>query len=479
MLLDGVSSPVVAPWRDAFAVALSSLGLYLLLAQEALHGLDVHVHVFFLTQGHMEHPFHLLYFKIIGLAWPCLAAFGLTPLHALRLLSGLGTALGVLCTHRAAASLRLSRGRALLVTVATAVTPAIVFFATVPEIHGVFAAFAGAAWWAWARFVHTRLAADGVVFGVATSLAAGVHATGHFLLPMLLLCAVAVAGGRGVPWRGLLAAVFAHAVVAVSVAFILRPGGAPQPFVNQLAFLRDYAMDPHSLVNVWRVMRDEWLIALAPWVLTSLVALVRRRTRPLAIAMAISTAAYLALAYALLDEINERGAYLLPLAFPLAWLTLLACGARIAALSTAVALAVACVEVVGHDHTEPAAWLPGLVALARETPPAMICRDVTEQEPITRELPDVPVVRVDSLLASADAGDAGYPAFCAAFDATVEHLMSIGRTVLITRGAHEALLATGKPFFARFLREHLPQHYLLDEIGRDGFNAIRVSRRQR
>ncbi len=492
----GASRPL--PWGDTLAITLASLCLYLFLAQDALHGLDVHVHAFFLTQGHLEHPLHVLYLRIVGLAWPALAALGLKPIEALRLMSALGTVIGVLCIHRAASELRLPRGHAVLVTTMSAVVPAIVFFATVAEIHGVFAAFAGAGWWAWARFVRaidrTEVAGSlagvdtpgmrlrleisrSLWLGITTGVAASVHATGHALVVLFGACALAIGGLRSTSrWRALVIAACTHVAVALVLAW-LQPGRGRTAFADQVAYVLRVASDGYSLSNIWWVVCNEWLIAFMPLAVTSLVAIGRRQTRALGIAVLASVCLYLGFAYILLDEINERGAYLLPLAFPLSWLTLQACGARTAALAGVVALATAYAQVRAHDQTMPAPWLPGLVALSHETRLAVICRDAAEQGPITRELPDIVVLRVDSLLASADAGEAGYAAFCATFDAQAANLHGLGRAVLITRLAYEALLATGKPFFVRFLQEHLPKNYTIEQIDRAGFVAIRLGPR--
>lgn len=466
----------IAPWRDTGGLGCASLLLYSLLAQDAVHGLDAHVHVFFLSTGHLEHPFHLLYLKIAGLVWPVLQGLGLSPLQALRTLSALGTALGVVLLHRAAATLHMPRGHAALVTATSAVAPAVVFFATVPEIHGVFFAFAGLAWWMWARLLRAPRALHAVLLGVSTGMAASVHATGHLLWLLFAVCAFALVPGRSKPWRALLPAALAHAVTCTVVALALHTT-ALAAFGRQLGYLRRTAFDPQRFGNVLRVLRDEWLLAFAPTAVTSLAALLVPSQRMLAAGVAFVTLVYLAASYALLYDCNEHGAYLLPLAFPLAWLSLRACGARVLALAAAAALGLAVTFVRAHDRNEPVPWLPGLLSLAREQPPAMICRDVSEQEPITRELPDAPVVRVDSLLASADDGEAGYATFCTAFDATVAHLRASGRMVLITRGAHAALLASGKPFFVRFLRDHLPARYALSAVERDGFAALRLDAR--
>ncbi|MEZ5964691.1 MAG: hypothetical protein R3F56_12655 [Planctomycetota bacterium] len=480
-----------AGWLDTAVVAAGALAVYLLLAQEAFHGLDVHVHVFFLTQGHLEHPFHLLYMKLAGAAWPPLRALGLSPHHALRLLSAVGTALGVASTHRAAASVCASRGLAFWVAALTAVLPAVVFFATVAEIHGVFAAFAGTAWWAWAIFVRRPAWWAGAVMGIATGLAASVHATGHLLVPMFLALAWTRGGiapdvaGDGpprasspprTPWRAFVVAVAAHAVVTVSLAAWLQPQRLSMPFEGQIAFLGETAAAHRTpwLGTLWRVARDEWLLALCPVSLLAWGAFFRRGRAGPTLAVAAAVAAYVGVACLLLDDVNERGAYLLPLAFPLALLTSwFVPRPFLLAAAAAVGLSVAYAQVRSHDHVGEAAWVQGFLSVARAQPVAVICRDVDEQEALTRALPDLPFVRVDSLLASGEQQD-GYERFCAGFDAIVAQYRKAGRVVLITRPAYEALLAIGNPFFVRFLREHVPQHYAVDEIARDGFAALRL-----
>jgi hypothetical protein len=476
--------PTARRWPDSLALAAASLALYLALAQEAFHGLDVHVHVYFLTQGHLEHPLHLLYLKIVGSLWPPLRGLGLSPHHALRLLAAVGTAAGVLLCHRAALCLGLPRARAAAVAGLTAVVPAAVFFATVAEIHGVFTAFAGAAWWAWARFATRPTVASGIWMGVTTALAASVHATGHLLVVLLGLCALAWRGGRGgaeadgparSPWAGLAAALATHLVVAVAIAVALQPSRLSIPFAGQIAYLGDTAgkHQAWTLPALGRVLGNEWLIALFPLSLTGLVALGSRPALRLALATALALLTYLAVSVVLLPDLNERGAYLLPLAFALALVTAQMLRPGWLAVLGAAALAAAVIQVRLHDRVHAAPWLPGFLAVAREQPVAVICRDVAEQEAITRALPDVPFVRADSLLASADRAE-DYPTFCATFDAMFAHYQRSGRVVLITRSAYEALLATGMEFFARFLGDHLPRHYRLDEVSRDGFVALLV-----
>ena len=469
----GAGPPRAAPWRDAAGIAAASLLLYLVLAQEALHGLDVHVHVFFLVHGRLEHPFHLLYLKLAGAAWTVLQPLGFSPHAALRLLSAVGTALGVLAAHRAAARCGFDRRAAALVTALVAVPPAMVFLATVPEIHGVFAAFAGLCWWAWARQVDGPGWVRAALLGAATGVAASVHATGHLLLGA---CGALAAARSAEPRRALLGlwpAVAVHACAALAFAAWLRPEGGSTAFADQLRFLRECAVDLHA-VNVWRVVRDEWLLAFLPLSVVGLAALRLRPWRAFAGVALAALTVYLAVAYVLLDDINERGAYLLPLALPFAMLTFAAVGARGVLPCVLVALAAAVVQVQRHDRVTPATWVPGFLAVAREGPLAVLCRDVEEQEHITRALPEVPFLRVDSLVATAEKGDAAYPEFCQSFDGTVAHFTSAGRTVLITAPAYEALLATGDRFFARFVHEHLQARYRLEEVHREGFAALRV-----
>lgn len=473
-----------SPWWDTLALSTASLALYLALAQEAFHGLDVHVHIFFLTQGHLEHPLHLLYLKIVGTIWPVLRALGMSPHHALRLLSAVGTVIGVACTHRAALRLCATRALALWVTSLAAVVPAIVFFATVAEIHGVFAAFAGGAWWAWAVFVQRPNARASIVMGVMTGLAASVHATGHLLPIAFALAAIAWWKSAGckrdtttafVPTIGLGAALMTHLVLATALALLLQPDRAPTPFQGQWSYvlLTAAAQRTPWLRVLGRVALEEWLVAFFPVSILWLGVWFRRGKRRLVLAIATVVAAYVGATGVVLVDNHERGAYLLPLAFPLALLTSWALPRPLLVVAAAAGLAVSWAQVWAHDHVSEATWVRGFLALTRDQPVALICRDVDEQEAITRAQPDLPFVRVDSLMASAEREE-DYPRFCANFDAMAAQLRKGGRIVMITRPAYEALLASGKPFFLRFLRQHIAQHYQVDEVTRDGFVALRV-----
>ena len=464
------------PWRDSALVAGGSLLLYLSLAQEALHGLDVSVHVFFLTQGYLEHDYHFLYLKLVGAVWPLLREVGFTPHHALRLISALGSAGFVLGCHRAAARLGWSRSHAALVAGLCAVPAANVFFATVPEIHGLFGTFAGVVWWAWACLVRNPRVRGALVLGVASGMAASVHATGHLLLGASLLLWWALTPTRtlrsALPLA--LAAGLAHLLLATGLALWLQPGRFAAPFQGQLQFVRDSATDARAFASLWRVLRDEWLLAFLPLSLTCVAALLRPAARALAIATLVGVGVYLALAAALLNDLYERGAYLLPLALPFALCTLRAFGVRATLLVGLLALGFAVIRVRAHDHVDTAAWVEGFVALAREEPPALICRDVPEQEQITRAVPDAPFLRLDSLLQAVQTGGRTYEDLCRQFDDLVVRYRGAGRTVFVTRAAYGTMAKGGDPFLTRFLGEHLAQRYRLEEVARGGFAAYRV-----
>ncbi len=464
------------PLRDSLLVAGGALLLYLLLAQEALHGLDVHVHVFFLTQGYLEHPFHFLYLKLVGAVWPLLREAGLTPHHALRLISALGSAGFVFCCHRAAARLGLSRGHAALVAGLCAAPAANVFFATVPEIHGLFGAFAGLVWWAWADLVRSPRVRGALVLGVASGVAASVHATGHLLLGAAMLLWWVLTPARTLRNALLLALVagLAHVALATGLALWLQPGRFAAPFQGQLEFVRDSATDARAFASLWRVLRDEWLLPFLPLSLTCVAALLRPAARALAIATLVGVVVYLALAAARLNDLDERGAYFLPLALPFALCTLRAFGGRTTLVVGLLALGFAVVRVRAHDHVDTAAWVEGFAALARDEPPALICRDVPEQEQITRAVPDAPFLRIDSLLQAVQTGGRTYDDLCRQFDDLVVRYRSGGRTVFLTRGAYEVMAAGGDPFLTRFLGEHLAKKYLLERVTRGEFAAYRV-----
>ena len=128
-----------------------------------------------------------------------LAPFGVSPFVAGGVLSAVATAIGAGLTHAASRVLGLNRADALLVAALTACTPAVMFYASVVELHGVFYAFAALGALRASHLIATPTVANAVLLGLATALAYCFHSTGH-LLPLLFAAMFWGARGGGVGW---------------------------------------------------------------------------------------------------------------------------------------------------------------------------------------------------------------------------------------------------------------------------------------
>jgi hypothetical protein len=466
--------------------------VYLALAQDSLWGLDIHVMVAFLSMQQVEHPYHLLYLRLMQF-WSALAdPLGLPVVDVLRAASAVGTALGVAALHRAAAALGLGRGAAAAATALCATAPATVFFATVAEVHGVFFAFAGVVWWAWARLVRAPGAGRAAAFGLCTGVAASVHSTGHLLLVAALLVGLAanatawpapsrerMSPARAVAVVGV-PAVLGHATAAVGLALALQPGSQRAPFEGQAGYFL-LLFDWHSMLQrALPVLWHEWLVPFFPLSIGAALLGWRRGARGFALALHLGLAVYWVVAAVLLvGDLVERGAYFLPLAWPAALIAVRTLPAAAPWAAASLALALAATQVRLHDRPATGReYAEGLLALEGGSNAVLLCRDSAEQEPLTRYAPTVATTRLDSLMQTADRGDAAYAEFCAGFDALMANFRAAGKPLFITVAAYEDLARSDRPFFVRFLSEHLHRRYHLAEARSGKFAAWRVTARE-
>jgi hypothetical protein len=196
------------------------------------------------------------------------------------------------------------------------------------------------------------------------------HATGA-LLPMTTT-AVFWAESRGVPRGERLrqVAALAMAFAAVAAAFLW--------LWATLGWMASSPLDPRT--TIWQLAArsaswlprstwSEWLLPFLPLSPLPFFALARRDLRASAVAILVPVAGYLALASTMLG-VPEHGAYLAPIAAPLALLAVRMLGAR-AALATAVATAIVTVAgVIANDregvrYRELAAGITALAAADR------------------------------------------------------------------------------------------------------------------
>ncbi len=468
-------------WRDAWILALVVLALVLLLRQRAFHGYDAQ-HVLGMVRdgsdANYSHPLYLPW-MLRWHAW--LAPLGLTPFQALRLASALGVALGALWLHRASVALGLPRTAARCATLLACAMPAVVFFGTVVELHGVFFAPMGLAFWLWARAVGSSMPKPGVgrfvVLGVATAVASGVHTSGHFLL--WLLPALAWGLGRWPGLRKFGATLAAHAlltfVIGRCTADAAGASGSMREMIDSAIAYWGPRVPwlPHEVLAVfWR----EWGLPFLPLSLATLAALGVAARRRLALGLLLGIAPLLGLSWLLLHrELDERGAYLLPFAWPAAVLVV---GwwprrAQVAAIVGALALAIG--QVAWHDRArDDPNWTRVLRPAVGTDRALVICFTAAE---VNQTLRDIPAAVPRPIHALAEAILRGYEGLCAEFDAWVAPYLDAGHAVWITPEAMKLLDAMATPEVRRFRQEHLAQRYRVEPFADAGFPVVRVQRR--
>jgi hypothetical protein len=389
-------------WRDSLVVGLLAAVLYIALRQPCLYGPDgvwilAHARV-----GNLRHPHHFAYLPLLAAAKAALAPFGIGMPVIAASLSAVTMAAAVALAHRATAVLGEPRARAALVAAGVAFAPAVLFFATTVELHGPFMAFAGLAYLATAHSVRRPTLGGAACVGLATGAACAAHATGQ-LLPLSLwtfMVALARPGlRRALALGATLAAV--HVAVASLIPLVAQALAFPVSSAKQWShlthFLAEYLPRPWLLLNTaWR----DWLWPFAPLSFVALLALVPRGSRAASLALHAGLVPYLAVTMVLMGEGTERGAYMLPLAWPLAVVAMRFVPPLGGAALAAASLVLALVQVAAHDHSAAnRAFARGFLAVNGDGPAYLITGDLEEVEACYLELPEVlvhvPIDEVD------------------------------------------------------------------------------------
>lgn len=353
--------PPMAGRADAGIVALLGLAVAFALRQHTFYKDDGDVYLMTIVEGNLQHPHHMLYKPMVAGLHRLTAPLGASLYDAGVLLSALGTGIGLGCAYLAARWLGLRRGEARAVAALTLAVPAVLFFATVVELHGVFFGFLGPALLAAAALARRPTLGRGACLGAALALAYVGHASAgllpSLLLPLLLFYpAPNVSLGRA---REVLPAALLAGAVFGAFLYVLpwlgRITGIGVDSASAAAYvMRDaaaFAADGQRwLTTVWY----EWLVPYAPFNLLALGLCFVGRHRAQARWLHAGLVPYYLVCVFLLPN-AEFGAYLLPCAWPLALLTVRVLPARAAALLCFVGLLGGVVWIKTHDRPELAA----------------------------------------------------------------------------------------------------------------------------
>ncbi|HLU40631.1 MAG TPA: hypothetical protein VK081_14695 [Planctomycetota bacterium] len=383
---------------DAMLAGACTFGVAHVLRQQTFYKGDGHVYLQSILEGNLQHPHHLVYKPLVLGVHRLSAPLGASLYDAGVLASALGTAVGIACAVLASRILGLTRGGAFAVAGLMLSVPALLFFATVVELHGVFLAFAGPALVAFAHLARAPGVRRGLVFGASLALAYVGHASAALLPALLLPLALYYPAGPATPAARLRALIAptaaAGAVFALFLAVLPALGawtGLGADTSSAAAYVvRDadtYARDARRWVTT---LAYEWLLPYAPLGLVALAACFVGPCRGQARWLCAAVVPYYLVCVFLLPS-PEFGAYLTPFAWPLALLARRVLPRAGLATAACAGLALGLAAIAWHDRPGAARDFAASVrAAAGGRAPFLLLGDHDELKAKLIALPDVP-----------------------------------------------------------------------------------------
>ncbi|MCC6783570.1 MAG: hypothetical protein IT457_12075 [Planctomycetes bacterium] len=472
--LEPPSPPPRAPVVDAVVFGLIAAAIYVIAAPRILYGPDAFTFYQMAQQGGAVHWMHVLYLPVLRLAVRVTEPFGIEPFRALAGASAVATGLGLALLHRGAARLGATRAQAIALLVLVGTTPAVAFFAVLLEVQGVFFGAVCIAWLATTAFVAAPRARHVLAIGLATGLAALVHASGH-VLPI----AAAAFGLAMIDLRALgLARLVCFGVVGAAAHFALPAAAQLAGFdilgstSNSAAFVSGSTQGAGGLEHFGVILRNEWLLSFAPSCLAVYAALRVPSLRRLLAAIHVPFAVYLFVAWALLGYTFgvhgiEHGAYFLPLAFPLAWLTVRSIPWP-GVLALALLGAASSWAHVRHETGERAAlYEPSAVIEALGSDAGLlVVQDAKDGELLALDAPRLALIPFDVIVGGAPRS---FDEIVAQLAVQIDDLHRQGRPVAFASRVYDPLLAVDDA-----LPRWLAQRYVVEPRRVRGFRCYAV-----
>lgn len=467
-------------------LAILALILYLFLRQESGYGDGPRALLDIRAGETFRHLLHFLYMPMVAGLAKVLNPSGLSLFEVAGILSALGVALGVLFLHSATCVLLGSNRSALLVAALCAVCPAVVFYATVVEFHGPFFAFSSLATLAMAWMVRVPRPRSAVLLGITTGLAWFAHASGHLLAVLLPACFLALRAERQqegettVPWPRQFAlcglAVLLHVLVTVGGGVLLRSFGLQVSSAGAAEFVARHGA--RQVVQLHLLLTTIWYEAIWPYLPLSItwwLAWTRRASGPTAVALAAAALPYLAISCLLVPGYNEHGAYLLPLTWVAALLTVRRLDSRVCSLLLLVSLPVAVMQVWFHDDPgRSRAYAAGVREIAGTKTVCLIVGHQRDYEACVITMPSTDFFDI-AKLGMLDPGTIRQA--LPSMDAVMQETIAEGTLVLLTAGAYGCIASpelTRRFPGGTVLREHLERNYVFVPVMARGFAGWRV-----
>jgi MFS family permease len=361
---------------DATVLTLLAAAVYWSLRQHSWYLVDGQTFVHSALLGEWAHPYHTFYMPLLGAFMRLWTDAGSTPYEGAVSLSAFGGAVGVGLSLVVIARLGFARGQALLLGLCVAVCPAIAFFSTVVEVHGLFVVFLAIALWTMVEHVRRPSVWTLLLAGFGIGVAFVAHPTGGLigcLFPVLWWIGRESTGlvARG---RGFFQALVGFAAVGPvlgAMIFVLPPLagllGLPQTKLDKVVGMTSgWEGHENGLYRWSELFATEWLIPFAPFTVLALATLVLvPAVRFSVLWLLAAVLAYVLASAQVLPNYSEHGAYFLPLVLPTIVVTLpLLARHRWLALATPIVSAIGgFVWIKGHDDPVP---LREMVAGMRE-----------------------------------------------------------------------------------------------------------------
>ncbi len=484
---------------DGLLIAGAALAVYILLAQGSFYKVDGQALLYLSHLGVTQHGYHTFYLPLLQLLKSVCMPRGMSLFDTATLLSALGTFVGVWLVHCATRRLGLDRFGTNVVTALFALCPGVMFFATVVEVHGAFLPFAGLAMLAMAHAARSPRWWNAVLLGLALGLAYLSHPTGALML-CLVPVVQAVAGresGSTLPWRRRASVVAIAAAGLIAVLAIaprlLRSQGAAVDVGTAASIVGAFSAHGLSIGHTPVVLFEEWFV---PFLMASAIvplALIWREGRTATLWLLAGIAPYVFGAQLMLNDYSERGAYLLPVAWPTALVALTVIRQWRALVLPALALTatVAVVQIERHDHPDrPRLYAAGLREVAGGAHFQLLAGHELDMEAWLIGFDDEPVLYIGQF---ADQDPASVGAMLKLLDQGIEEQRHRGRATFMSdlglqslreaaaRGqwplSHDPELWVGGRSAAAIL-EHLEKCYEFVPVKAKGFEGVRLVPRE-
>ena len=446
--------------------------------QARLHGIDSDYLVLHLQSGDLsQYRRHVLFMPLAAGLFGLLQPFGVGAFASLQILSALGVAIGAFATHRAVVWLLAgctTPPRAVgptCVAVAVACAPAVAYYGTAAELHGMYFGGLGLSWWAFARWSRAPGFGSALFVGGVCGLATALHAIGALLPAGFVLVASAIgAGSRAQRLQLLVGGGLAAATVLVAAA-MATGFRAADPMQGAAQWLGEWGLQlaPRSIVQV---LLHEWWLPFAPWSALAIVALFVRRARPWALAALAMLLVHLPVALWLLGRdppVLERGAYLLPLALPAMLASAVLCPPRAFALAFAGGIVLTLGTLWPRWqplYTE--AFVVGVRQLRAERGFALLVDD-RELEAVRIELDEVLGIEVLRSIAAFEAGrHQSSEELGRWFEASVTLFAANGVPLLVTDAAAQRLAGSMEPRLTWLWQSFVEQRIGRERTEREG-----------